>query len=193
MSKIRSRDGAPALSISWRHMEPSPALVSIITERAQRLGRLHPDLLSVRATLETPQSVHPRSGAEMTVHLHIDLPGPDLDATASVRHSGMARNAVLAVNEAFGAIERQLRAHADRLRQAQDIRLGPEIAHGTLVELEAGLGWGTVRADTGQDVYVQRDSLVAGRWEDLRPGARLRFRVRQGEKGPFATDAAPVG
>jgi len=193
MSEPQPRDSGPELSISWRRLEPSPALVSIITERAQRLGRFHPGLLRLRAMLETPQSAHPRSGAEITVHLHLDLPGPDLDASASVRHSDMAENAVLAVDAAFAALERQLRGHADRLRHAQDMRLGPEVAHGTIVELEPELGWGMLRADTGEEVYVQRDSLVAGCWEELRPGARLRFRVRQGEKGPFATDVAPAG
>jgi cold shock CspA family protein/ribosome-associated translation inhibitor RaiA len=193
MSEPQPRDGGPELSISWRHMDPSPALVSIITERARHLGRLHPGLLRLRAMLETPQAAHPRSGAEITVHLHLDLPGPDLDATASVRHSDIAENAVLAVDAAFGAIERQLRGHVDRLRHAQDVRLGPGVAHGTITELEPELGWGMLRADTGEEVYVQRDSLVAGRWDDLRPGARLRFRLRRGDKGPFATDVAPAG
>jgi cold shock CspA family protein/ribosome-associated translation inhibitor RaiA len=176
--------------LSWRNIDPSPALAELAATRARALARFHPGILRLRATIEAPRTQHQRSGEEIVVHLHLDLPGPDLDTTASVRHSDLAKNATLAVDAAFSSLERQLKAFAQRQRRAQDMRQHPDVVHGTLVEIEPELGWGMVRADTGAEVYVQADSLVSGHWADLARGSRLRFRIREGEKGPFATDAA---
>ena len=64
--------------------------------------------------------------------------------------------------------------------------------HGEIVEIEPELGYGFVRANDGQEVYFQKDSLVDGDWDGLEVGARLRFREQDGEKGPFAVDVAPA-
>jgi cold shock CspA family protein/ribosome-associated translation inhibitor RaiA len=176
--------------ITWRNVQRSEAVEAIIRKRIAAVEKLCPNAVGLRITLDAPQK--PRHAARgFDVRLHLEVPGPDLDVARTVRHGLAADDIVRAVNAAFAALEKRIR-ETRRIMDGKEVKHHPVILHGEIVELEAELGYGFVRADDGREVYFQKDGLVTGDWDDLELGARLRFREQDGEKGPFAVDVAPA-
>lgn len=176
--------------ISWRNIPRSDAVEDIIRKRIVALERFCPEALGLRVTLSAPQK--PRHAARgFDVRLHLEVPGPDLDVARTVRHGLAADDVVRAVNATFTALERRIK-ETRRIMDGREVKHHSAVLHGEIVDLEPELGYGFVRADDGQEVYFQKDGLVAGEWADLAIGARLRFREQDGEKGPFGVDVAPA-
>ena len=176
--------------ITWRNVQRSEAVEAIIRDRIKAVDRFCPDAVGLRVTLDAPQK--PRHAARgFDVRLHLEVPGPDLDVSRSVRQGHAAEDMVRAVNAAFTALEKQVKESRRRMA-GQEIKHHPVVLHGEIVELEPELGYGFMRADDGREVYFQKDGLVTGAWDALAVGARLRFREQDGEKGPFAVDVAPA-
>lgn len=176
--------------ITWHRISRSDAIEAILQKRIAAIGKFCPDAIGLRITLDAPQ--RPRNaGRGFDVRLHLDLPGPDLDVARSVRQGHAAADLTLAVNAAFNALEERIK-QTRKVVGALEVKHHPMILHGEIVEIEPELGYGFLRADNGHEVYFQKDALVAGEWDKLKTGARLRFREEDGEKGPFAADLAPV-
>lgn len=176
--------------IVWNGLDRSPDIDRIVMKRVRTLLRHAPRALGCTVTLAAAQGrQHSARGVEVSVHLN--LPGPDLDARHTVRQGDTAADLKIAVNGAFDALERRLRDARQR-QTVQDIRQHPPILHGVIAEIEPELGYAMVRADDGSEVYLQSDALVSGNWPDLQIGHRMRFRAMQGDKGPFAVDAAAL-
>jgi cold shock CspA family protein len=177
--------------ISWHNISRSEVVEAIIAKRIAALEKFCPNAIGIRVTLDAPQKRR-HAGRGFDVRIHLDLPGPDLDVARSVRHGLAADDLTRAVNASFSALEDRLKESRRKL-DPQDVKHHAPVLHGEIVEFEPELGHGWLRADDGREVYFQKDSLVSGDWTDLSTGARLRFREREGEKGPFAVDVSPVG
>lgn len=176
--------------ITWRNVQRSEAVEAIIRNRIEAIERFCPNAVGLRITLDAPQKTrHAARGFD--VRLHLEVPGPDLDVARSVRQGHAADDIVRAVNAAFTALEKRVKA-SHRIIAGQEVKHHPVLLHGEIIELEPELGYGFMRADDGQEVYFQKDGLVAGVWDGLAVGTRLRFREQDGEKGPFAVDVAPA-
>lgn len=176
--------------ISWTNLDPAASVEALIRDRIARLDRLAPALVGCRVTLAVPQRRH-ATGKGVEVRVHLDLPGPNIDLVRGVRHGHVGEDAILAVNEAFGAVERRLKEHGRKMSRLE-VKHHPPVLHGEVIELESELGWGFVRADDGREVYIQKDALGPAAWARLRLGDRLRFREEEGEKGAFAVDVSPA-
>lgn len=177
--------------ISWKHLDPSPAVEAIIRDRIEQLERFDPALVGISIVIEAPTK-RKVTGRGVDVRAHLEVPGPDIDAHRSVRQGETADDVILAVNKVFGRLEDVLKERS-RVMGGVEVKQHPPVLHGEVVEFEPELGWGFVRADNGREVYFQKDGLVAGDWDAIRLGDRLRFREMEGEKGPFATDVAHLG
>lgn len=176
--------------ITWRNISRSEAVEEIIRKRIEAVDKFCPEAVGLRITLDAPQK--PRHAARgFDVRLHLEVPGPDLDVARTVRHGHAAEDILRAVNAAFTSLEKRIKENR-KIMGGQEIKHHPNLLHGGIVELEPELGFGFVRADDGRELYFQKDSLVAGDWDSLAVGGRLRFREQDGEKGPFAVDVAPA-
>lgn len=176
--------------ISWTNLDPAPAVEGIIRHRIAALEAFFPHVIGCRVVVDAPGHRH-RSAGGVDVRIKLEIPGPDLNVSRSVRHGHRGPDAVLAVNRAFDAIEARLKERA-RVMDGKEVKHHAPVLHGELVELEAELGYGFLRADDGREIYVQRDALGDADWAGLRRGDRLRFRTAEGEKGPFAVDVTPI-
>lgn len=176
--------------ISWRNLQASPAIEELIRHRIEGLERFDPHIVGCNVVVEAPQKRHVTArGFQVRVDLQVS--GPNISVSRSVRQGHAADDLRLAVNTAFEAVERRLKEHKRKLG-SQEVKHHSPVLHGEIVELEPELGYGYLRADDGLEVYFQRDGLVSGNWKGLRLGDRLRFREMDGEKGPFAVDVAAV-
>lgn len=176
-------------SITWRDIPHSEAIDEIIRTRIAALERFRQGIIGCHVVVSAPQNRH-RTARGFDVRIHVQVPGPDIDVARGVRQGQAADDLKLAVNAAFNAVEKQLKEHK-RVQTALEVKHHAPTLHGEIIELESSLGYGFLRADDGKEVYFQRDSLVAGDWNSLHTGDRLRFREMDGEKGPFAVDIAP--
>ena len=174
--------------ITWRNMDHSPAVDTLVRARITALERFHPNIIGCTVVIDAPQKRRV-SGRGFDVRVRLEIPGPNLTVARSVRHGSAHDDVTRALNAAFSALEGRLKAKR-QVVGGQEVKHHPPEIHGEIVELEGALGWGHLRADDGREVYFQRDSLVKGEWDALTLGDRLRFRERDGEKGAYATDIA---
>jgi ribosome-associated translation inhibitor RaiA len=103
------------VQISFKGMESSDALSTLIREQAERLGRVYERIERVEVTVDAPPGNH-RHGRPFHVRIRVHVPGNDVivdrDPTADDSHD----DAQVAVRDAFDAARRRLDTHAERLR-----------------------------------------------------------------------------
>lgn len=97
----------PTVQITFRHMEPSPALEADIRRRAAALQRLGHQLLDCRVTVEAPAPHHRKGGPyHVRVELHREH-GATIEGGA--RDEAHAHeDPYLAVRDAFLVVRRRL-------------------------------------------------------------------------------------
>jgi len=122
-----------ALQITFRNMEPSPAVTTRIELAAAKLDRYHPRITSCRVVLEAPHRQH-KAREGFHISIHIDAPR----AQIVVRHEPTQRRSMTAagatkwakhlearrpnndiyivIRDAFVAARRQLEDYARRMR-----------------------------------------------------------------------------
>lgn len=179
-----------APQISFRNIDPSDAVEDHVRRRIAELEEVYPRIISCEVVIEAPQK-RKVSGREFTVRLKLGVPGRDIETSREVGRSGAAEDVNIAIHEAFDA--------ARRILQDQDARLDPQhtkhhppVVHGRIDRLFEGEGYGFIVADDGQEVYFERDNLTRDCWNELKVDARLRFRVEEGDKGPYAMKVTPL-
>lgn len=176
--------------ITYRHIDPSPAVETLIDRRIAKLQRISGRLIGCEVTLEAPQK-HRLNGRVFTVRVGVQRPGPDLSTARTVAQGSARDDLLLAMNRAFSAAEKRLKRHK-KMMGGVEVKHHPPYVRGEVSEIEPDLGWGTIRTGDGRAVYFQRDALTGADWDSLTRGTRLRFREQDGEKGPYATAVALV-
>jgi len=103
------------LEISFRNMDPSPAVEARIREKAAKLERFHDRIIGCTVVVEAPHKHH-HKGKLYSVHIDISLPGKDLvvDRAKPLHHSH--EDVYVALRDAFNAAVRQLEDHMRRTR-----------------------------------------------------------------------------
>ena len=111
------------VQITFHGMGNSATLEALIRERADKLERFHPGIISCRAVVEE-SARHKQQGKEFVVRLDIRVPGAEIAVNRD--HS---EDAFVAVRDAFDAARRKLEDHARRRRGAVKARApGPNSA-----------------------------------------------------------------
>jgi ribosome-associated translation inhibitor RaiA len=101
--------------ISFRNVASDTEIFAAVERRASRVRRLHRAVESCRVSLDRP-SRRRRTGNPLRVAVEVGAAGIWLVASAT-RRDGATASAVAAVNEAFVAVEKQLKDRRDRRRE----------------------------------------------------------------------------
>lgn len=103
------------VQISFRNMDPSPAVEARIQEKVTKLEHLYDRIVGCEVTVEAPHRHH-HKGKLYNVRIDISIPGNDVH----VRHTGPLNQAhediYVAIRDAFDAATRQLEDHIRRMR-----------------------------------------------------------------------------
>jgi ribosome-associated translation inhibitor RaiA len=99
------------LEITFRGMDPSPAVEATVRRCANRLGHLYDRVQLCRVWIDLPHR-HRRRGAQFQVRISLAVPGDEL----AVAHDHGDADVYVALADAFLAIRRQLQDHA-RIRR----------------------------------------------------------------------------
>ena len=99
------------IQVTFRHMDPSPALEARIRQRAQELEQFFDRITACRVTVECQ---HPRRRQGNLFEISIDLvvPGREIVVGRAEGVSHAHEDAHVAVRDAFDALRRRLEDHA---------------------------------------------------------------------------------
>jgi len=172
------------LQITFRHMDPSPALETRIRELASRLDKFSGQIMHCHVAVQPP-SHHKHQGALYDFHIDITLP----DTVIAIQHAHPADHAhedpYVALRDAFKAVRRKIEDY-ERKRRG-DVKSHTEPAHGRICELDTEHGSGRIETADGRFIYFHRNSVVGGRFKDLTTGTEVRFAEEAGDQGPQAS------
>jgi len=173
------------LQITFRQMEPSPAIEARIRELATKLEIFSSQITRCHVIVE-PLAHHQRQGALFDFHLNITVPQREFAIRGGARpHDHSHEDPYVALRDAFRAARRKLQDYERRRRR--DTKIHTHLPEGRICELDAGRGFGRIETDDGRLIYFHRNSLLGARFEDLTPGLSVRFAEEPGELGPQAS------
>ncbi len=172
------------LQITFRQMDPSPALEARIRELAARFDTFSSHIMRCHVIVE-PLSRHAHQGALYDFRIDMTLP----DEEIAIRRAHPADHAhedpYVALRDAFLAARRKLADYERRRRGDVKVHTGP--AHGWICELDADRGCGRIETDDGRLVYFHRNSVLGDRFRHLTTGTEVRFAEEAGDLGPQAS------
>ena len=120
------------VDVTFRGMDPSPAVRSLIDEQISKLERYRGDMLRCHVVIEQPR--HRERGNPFHVTIYMSVPGEDIvvnhepQIESALRKAGVeervksteiatgAKDINVAVTEAFRRARRRLEDHLDRRR-----------------------------------------------------------------------------
>jgi ribosomal subunit interface protein len=178
------------LEISFKDLEPSPAIEARIREKAARLERFHERIVGCHVTVEAPHRRH-RHGKLYRIRIDLSLPGKDVFVDRAGPQDHAHEDVYVAIRDAFDAAVRQLEDHARRMRG--DVKAHEVPDHGRIARLLGDYGF--IDDTDGREVYFHRNSVVDGSFEQLNVGDEVRLTIdeEEGLKGPQASSVRPVG
>ena len=169
------------LQITFRQMEPSPALETRVRELAQRLDRFSPQIMSCHVTIEAPPR-HQHQGKLYEVRVDLSVPGSEIVASEGHSHEDVH----VALRDAFRAVRRQLEDYERERRQ--DVKHHEPSPSGWISLLSPTEDFGRIETSDGRSIYFHRNSVVGADFDRLTTGSQVRFVEEAGERGPQASN-----
>jgi len=178
------------LEIRFVNMESSPAVERAIQERAKKLESFSEHIVSCRVTLEAPHKHH-RKGKIYHVVVDVRVPGSEIVASRDPGQHHAHEDAHVAVRDAFKAARRQFQDYV-RVKRGK-VKHHEIPAHGKIIAIHPDTDHGRIETPDGREIYFHRNSLLDADFDDLQPGAEVRFAEEQGDQGPQATSVQLIG
>lgn len=179
------------LDISFRDIDPSPAIEARIREKAAKLERFFDRAISCRVVVAA-RNKHQHKGRLYNVSIHLAVPGEDLLIGHEHKLDHAHEDVYVAIRDAFDALKRRLQ---DRVRlQRGDVKSHEVPAHGRVSKLMTYEGYGIIEASNGEEIYFHRNAVV-GDFDKLEVGDEVRFTAQHGEseKGLQASTVTKMG
>lgn len=105
------------LRITFRHLQPSPAVEARVREHVERLERFHQHITSWQVIVEAP-AAHRHSGAPFNVKIALSLPGAEINVHSEHSDDTAHADIYTALRDAFDIVKRCLTDHARDYRVA---------------------------------------------------------------------------
>lgn len=172
------------VQLTYRGMEESEALSTLIHARAQKLEHFYGRISGCRVLVEQPHR-HQRSGEHFHVRIDLTVPGGELVVEREPSLRSRHEDAYVAVTDAFRAARRELQDHVRRRRPYKKHHAGTP--HGRVGKLYSAEGFGFIETNDGREIYFDRRSVLHGAFPRLAIGAKVRFAEEPGERGPQAS------
>jgi cold shock CspA family protein/ribosome-associated translation inhibitor RaiA len=180
------------IQISFRNMQPMPAVEAEIHERANALDKYFGRIMACRVAVEA-STRRPRKGR--LYHLRVDLtvPGREIVVKRDPSEHHAHEDILVAVRDAFEAARRQLEEHAHRSRG--EIKVHEVPAHGNVARLFKEKGYGFIRSSNGEEIYMNRNAVAWHGFDTLSEGDEVRYVLHEGEgeNGPQASTVVAIG
>ncbi|HHP7243160.1 MAG TPA: HPF/RaiA family ribosome-associated protein [Elainellaceae cyanobacterium] len=174
------------LEISYRHVDKTEALESLIREKVDKLEDVCDHISSCRIAIEKPHE-HPSSGTPYRVRIDLRVPpGHELAVDKSPDQGTQYEPLETLIREAFDAARRQLIELNER--QHSEVKHHEDQSMGAIVTtLFPEDNYGFIKTLDGREVYFHRNSVLNNDFDRLEIGTGVRMFVTEGEKGPQAS------
>ncbi|MCI0663114.1 MAG: cold shock domain-containing protein [Acidobacteria bacterium] len=196
------------VQITWRDMDPSPAVEARIREEAAKLEEFYPRIMGCRVVIEIPHQ-HRQRGYRF--HIRIDLTVPEGEIV--VKHEPTLHGTIQKIEEEERTKEREVLApHKDIFvaisdtfkaarRRLQDFarKQSGAVKHhdinprASIIKLFPEKGYGFLETEDGEEIYFHRNSVLGGGFDELEIGMEVSFVEEMGEKGPQASTVKVTG
>lgn len=170
--------------ISFRDFEPSEELKARVEDEIARLERFHDRITSCRVVVGQPHRRR-RSGNLYHVRIDVTVPGRELVVSRDPGDDEARRDPIVAIEQAFAAIQRQLEDAAREMRG--DTKTHEPVPRGRVARIFPGEGYGFIETLDGREIYFHENAVVNGAFGDLEVGSEVRFSEGRGIEGPQAT------
>jgi cold shock CspA family protein len=173
-----------ALEITFRGIDKSPAIESLIVRRVDRLQKFCGNITNCRVAVERPHR-HEQSGNPYRVRIECKVPpGHDLVVVKNPGDHTLQDSLQRVVKDAFDAAERQAKSLSE-LRRG-DVKSHDE-AHAVVIRKYDDAGFGFLLTPDGREIYFHENSVAHHDFARLAIGTEVRFAESTGEKGPQAS------
>ena len=167
------------LQISAHKFTLTESIRDAIQERAGKLDSLYDKIISCRVVVDIPHQ-HKNTGILYNAQIDLTIPGRELVVT-NEPHEDL----YVAINDAFDAMERQLKEQESKIRG--HIKHHEEAAMAFVSQIFPEEGFGFITTPEGREIYMHKNSVVNDQFDDLRVGTKVRFIESMGDKGPQAS------
>lgn len=174
------------LEITFRGVQKTDGLESLIREKASKLDKLSDSLISCHVAVEKPQK-HQRSGNPFRVRINLRVP-PGQEIVVKRESSGgeLHDSVTKVIRDAFEAAHRKLQDVLERRRG--EVKAHPEQEAAAFVsKIFRQEGYGFILSADGREFYFHRNSVLNDDFDRLEVGTGVRFVEEAGEKGPQAS------
>lgn len=174
--------------VAFRNVEPTDELKERLDREIGKLERFYDGIIGCHVVVDVPHR-RKESGNLYHVRIRVTAPGEELvvsrDPGANEGHESLET----AVDDAFGAMQRQLEEYSRRRRR--EVKHHEPQPGGRVSKLFPLLDYGFIETRDGGEVYFHRNSVVDGDFDDLEVGDRVRFAAEEGVEGPQASTVHP--
>ena len=178
-----------ALEITYRDVEKSDAIETLIHEKVAKLERLCDYISNCQIAVE---KIHDRPSHGSPYRVRIDMtvpPGHELVADVNPSEPNQHVKLDAVIRDAFSTAERQLKELVRRQRESDKAQTN-DSAQDTMAlvtKLFPEQDYGFLKTLDGQDVYFHRNSVLHGDFDRLEIGTGVRFVALEDEQGLRAT------
>ena len=179
------------VQISFHGMDHSPAVEAAVRRRAEELEQFSDRLIDCRVVLEAVNR-RPHQGTLYGVRIDLATAGGPVVVDREPGGHHAHEDIYVAIRDAFDAVRRRLEDHMRRLDGKVKQHEAPSI--GRIIRLFPDRGYGFLETETGEEVYVHRNSVLDGGFDALKVGDRVRYVVdpEEGEQGAQASTVRPL-
>ena len=180
-----------APEVIFKDVDRSRWVEDYVAERLGHLEKFAPDITRCHVTVACEQRSH-QKGNRYSVMIEVRMPHKhDLAVRKQKVIREMQTQLPAIINEAFGAIEKQLKKTAALRRHDEKRHNGQP--HGMVEKVFVEEGYGFIRTvDEDRQFYFHRNSVLHNDFERLAVGTEVRFTPEEGEEGPQATSVQVV-
>ena len=180
------------LQIAFKDLDRSTFIENLIRERASRLERLHPNVISCRVVVEAPHRSPESPKPSIGVAVEVEVPGKRnklVGKDEQERHEAK-NDQYCVVSRAFDAVERQLKSNTDIKRG--DVKRHEGLGEtGRIVRLFPEEDYGFIEVRGSTDLYFTRTAVTGGSFDDLDVGIMVEV-SRATSEGPMGPQASSV-
>jgi len=166
------------LEVAWHDTDPVPHVEARLRQRAERLEQFFARITHIHVVVEAAHRRH-QTGNEYEVRLDVGVPGSTLAVNRKPGDRGAHTDVLVAIRDAFDAMERQLRRWNEQHSGRPEVHEAP--TRGRIAAIDPDAGSGEIAVTDGRLVYFHRNALVTGAFETLSIGDPVELVIDRGE------------
>jgi cold shock CspA family protein/ribosome-associated translation inhibitor RaiA len=168
-------------------MPPSPAIESVVRQKAAKLESFSERIMGCRVLVEAPHRHH-RRGKLYHVRIDMTLPGGEIVIN---REPSRHASHYVAIRDAFAATRRKLQDFARRRRGA--LKTHEPALLGRVAKIFPQKRFGFLETADGREIYFHGNSVLEPGFDRLEVGTEVNFTEEQGVDGPQASTVKFAG